>query len=314
VVDYRIPGQDGLAGLSALHERLPYMALIMATGQGDEVISTEAMKRGALDYIPKALLTPTALSRAIANAVEKTGLRRKIAQQREELENFARVLAHDLRSPISSVRGFATVIEEQIQQGKPDNNTALYCQMMVRGVDRMGALIAALHEYTSAEKPVELENLNMSEVLSDTVKNLDHVIRERGARVTHGDLPPVYGNGPLLIQLLQNLIANSIKYCEETPSIHISATPSNGEERWLFSVQDNGIGIPKNNCQDVFAPFKRLHGEGKYEGTGLGLAICRKIAERHESTIWCESTMGRGTRFSFFLDRAHATAKNGARH
>jgi len=97
VVDYRLPGQDGLEGLTALLAEQGYMAVIMATSQGDEMVATEAMKRGAADYIPKALINPQSLSRSVRNAVERATLRKKVAQQAEELENFSRVLVHDLK-------------------------------------------------------------------------------------------------------------------------------------------------------------------------------------------------------------------------
>ena len=106
-VDYRMPGHDGLHGITALHERLPDMSIIMATGQGDEMVATEAMKRGASDYIPKAQIDAKSIRRIVENALEKATLRREMAQQREELENFAAVLVHDLSAPIASLQMFA---------------------------------------------------------------------------------------------------------------------------------------------------------------------------------------------------------------
>jgi signal transduction histidine kinase len=303
VVDYRIPGQDGLAGISALSGRLPFMAIIMTTGQGDEIVAAEAMKRGASDYIPKSLITPESMCRSVKNAIEKAALRRKVDQQREELENFARVLAHDLKSPIQSVRGFAHMIEQNVREGN-SKNVGEYCQIVAKGVERMGALIDALHRYAVAERPVALEELKMEQVLSDTLTNLEHLIRERGARVTHDQLPAVTGRAPLLTQLLQNLIGNGIKYCQAAaPSIHVGAMPAH-ENGWVFKVQDNGIGIPEEKCQEVFEPFKRLHEHGEYEGTGLGLATCKRIVERHDGKIWCESKNGQGTTFFFTLPAA----------
>jgi signal transduction histidine kinase len=298
-VDYQIPGQDGLSGVSALSARLPFMAIVMSTGQGDEMVATEAMKRGASDYILKSLITPQSIFRTVKNAIEKTALRKELEQQRRELENFARVLVHDFKSPVSSVRGFAKLIEETIREGNAEK-VIEYCRIVVKGVDRMGALIDALHRYAVAEKPVPLEKVGMGQVMSDTLKNLEHLLQESGALVTYDELPEVNGHGPLLIQLLQNLVSNGIKYCKaDIPSIHVVAAREG--DGWLFTVQDNGIGIPEKQCQEVFEPFKRLHSAGEYEGTGLGLATCKKIVERHDGRIWCDSRGGEGTAFHFTL-------------
>jgi signal transduction histidine kinase len=302
IVDYRLPGQDGLAGITALHERLPYMAIIMVTGHGDELVATEAMKRGASDYIPKTSISEQSIKRSIENSMEKVTLLRTIAQQREELEGFSRMLVHDLKAPMHTILGFAALIEESIQAGSLEN-IAPYCLPIVKGIERMDALIETLYLYTRAGEKVAFRPIEMRQVMIDTVANLEHLIRQRGARVTCGELPTVCGT-PQLTQLLQNLIGNGIKYCKaEVSSVHVAATLQEGNV-WLFSVKDNGIGIPANHYQDVFKQFHRLHGEAEYEGTGLGLATCKKIVERHGGTIYCESREGQGTTFFFTLRAA----------
>jgi signal transduction histidine kinase len=302
IVDYRLPGRDGLAGITALHGRLPWMAIIMVTGQGDELIATEAMKLGSSDYIPKAQVTAQSIRRSIENSVEKATLLRTVAQQREELEVFSRVLVHDLKAPICTILGYAALIEESIQEGNLEE-TALNCGPVIRGVQRMGALIDTLYLYTRAEARVDLEPIEMRQVMIGTLSNLEHLIQERGARVTYDELPAVSGTTQLT-QLLQNLIGNGIKYCEaEIPSVHVAARPQDGNV-WLFSVKDNGIGIPLKHYQKVFEPFNRVDDAAKYEGTGLGLATCGKIVERHGGAIWCESGKDQGTTFFFTLQGA----------
>ncbi len=309
-VDYRMPGHDGLHGITALHERLPDMPIIMATGQGDEMVATEAMKRGASDYIPKANIDGKSVGRIIENALEKTALRRKWAQQREELENFAAVLVHDLSAPIASIQIFAQTIEQDLGAETIDRREVADCCHHLVGVGRRaGALIDTLHEYTQANAQVAFEPVEMAEAMEVTRSNLQHVIRERGARVTHGELPVVTGNFPQLTQLLQNLIGNAIKYCEAaTPTVHIAASPA-PDNTWLFAVKDNGIGIAPEDCQRVFEPFKRLHGMSRYEGTGLGLATCKKIVERHGGGIRCMANdPAAGTTFCFTLPGARPDA------
>jgi light-regulated signal transduction histidine kinase (bacteriophytochrome) len=303
IVDYRLPGQDGLAGVTALRERLPHTAIIMSTGQGDEIVATEAMKRGASDYIPKTHISAQSMSRSVINAVEKATLQKQVAEQRTELENFSRVLVHDLKAPIQSVHGFASLIEQKIHEGNRTEITD-YCRYVVGAVRRMGTLIDTLYEYTKAGEHIVFEQVEMSQVMKDSLSNLQHAVKERNACVLQAELPAVSGNAPQLTQLLQNLIGNAIKYCKaEIPIVQVAAKPQNGNG-WLFAVKDNGIGIPEKQCGEVFQPFKRLHGVGEYEGTGLGLATSKKIVERHEGNIWCESKDGHGTTFFFTLKGA----------
>lgn len=303
-VDYQLPGQDGLEGITLLHERFPHMAIIMFTGKGDEMIATDAMKRGALDYISKNDITAESLRHVSESAMEKAALQRKVAQQREDLEMFASVLVHDLKSPLISIQSLAHFIEEDLGDKSIDKSEIVdHCQRVIQAGQRMNALISTLHEYTKAEEQVTFESVEMHQVLKDTLSNLEHLTHERGAHITYDELPAITGNTAQLIQLLQNLISNGIKYCEaDIPAIHIAASPQEGS--WLFSVKDNGIGIPEKYYQRIFAPFKRLHGAGKYEGTGLGLATCKKIVERHGGNIWCESKEGQGATFFFTLPEA----------
>ena len=299
ILDYNLPGQDGLAGITALHERFPHMAIVMLTGTGDETVAVQAMKRGALDYLSKKDIDSHSIGHSIENAVAKASLLKTVARQRNELEVFSRVLVHDLISPIHSALGFAGLIEENIQQGKPED-IGIYLSKVIKGLSRMAALIDTLQRYASSEEPVAFGTVEMRDVMIDTLANLENLITKRGARVTYGELPKVSGT-PQLGQLLQNLIGNGIKYCEaDIPLVDVSAKPIDGKV-WQFAVKDNGIGIPEKHYDEVFEPFHRLRSETKYEGMGLGLATCKKIVERHGGVISCQSKVGQGTTFFFTL-------------
>jgi signal transduction histidine kinase len=301
-VDYRLPGIDGLDGLSALHELRPHMFIVMATGHGDAVVATEAMKRGASDYIGKEHITGKSLGRIIEHARQKQIMRRKLGQQQEELERFADVLVHDLKSPITSIRGFATAIKLAVQSGAADaSKIAGYCERVVAQGERMVALLDTLLEYTKSDAKVDFGPVDLNGVVADALSNLEQVVSKRCAVVTHAELPLIFGHAALLTQLLQNLIGNGIKYCEaHPPTVHISAQQDE-QGSFRVSVRDNGIGIDAEFHQQIFEPFKRLQHRGKYEGTGLGLATCRKIVERHGGRIWCESNRCEGTTFHFIL-------------
>jgi light-regulated signal transduction histidine kinase (bacteriophytochrome) len=165
----------------------------------------------------------------------------------------------------------------------------------------MQELIEGLLAYSLVVVPgKEVQEVDCEATLDRAVGTLHTVVEESGAVVTHGSLPHVLGNGLQLEQLFQNLIDNAIKFrSEETPRIHVSAEEQSGE--WVFSVQDNGIGIEPEYAERIFVVFKRLHREEDYPGAGVGLTLCRKIVERHNGRIWVESEAGKGAKFRFTI-------------
>ncbi len=137
--------------------------------------------------------------------------------------------------------------------------------------------------------------------MAGVLLNLDTSIRETGTKITYDPLPCVLSDFLQLSQVFQNLIGNSIKYrSKENPRIHVSAEEQ--EDEWLFSVQDNGIGIDPQYHEQIFGIFKRLHGR-EYPGTGIGLALCKRIIERQGGRIWVESQAGQGSTFKFTIPK-----------
>jgi light-regulated signal transduction histidine kinase (bacteriophytochrome) len=150
----------------------------------------------------------------------------------------------------------------------------------------------------------ELKNmpLNTENVLEGLLKNLRVTLEEKNACLTHDPLPIIHTDKTTFLHLLQNLITNALKFHgPDPPRIHISAQERSNE--WLFSVQDNGIGIRSEHFTRIFLPFKRLHAREEYQGTGIGLAICKRIIERQRGRIWIESEEGKGAKFSFTLPK-----------
>ncbi len=152
------------------------------------------------------------------------------------------------------------------------------------------------------------EDVDAGDVFKKTLKNLEVAIRESGATVSATTLPRVRMFEFQLEQVLQNLIGNAIRYRGDlTPRIAVAAIRQ-GED-WLFSVQDNGIGIEPQFREQVFGIFKRLHTEAEYSGTGMGLAICERAIARTGGRIWVESESGRGSTFYFTVPYAKPTPK-----
>lgn len=308
IVDYHLPGQSGLEGIATMLRRDAFLPVVVTTGQGSERLATEAFKIGAMDYVSKADLNANTIQPLLESVMRQAGLNRKVSEQQTALAVFAKVLVHDLKTPIQSVLGFGKLIESFL--GQPDFDRQKLIQLARRiteGALRMNALLNNLHAYTEADARPQIEPVALNTVLENVLSDLDMLLRQSGARVTHADLPVVDADPSQLAQLLQNLIGNSIKYCKAaTPQIWIGAA-MDADGAWRIEVRDNGIGIPKDQCTNIFEPFRRLHAQGEYEGTGLGLATCVKLVEHHGGKIWCVSEVGQGTSFFFTLPSQRQT-------
>jgi light-regulated signal transduction histidine kinase (bacteriophytochrome) len=183
-----------------------------------------------------------------------------------------------------------------------DSQSSERLALVIKAVSRMERLIRDLMDLAKATdastRPTS--DVDMRAVAEMAIANLGQAIRESGARIILEELPLVHANETAMVRLVQNLIANAIKYRTDTPPvIHISA--SRRKQDSTFSIRDNGIGIAPEYTQKIFEPFQRLHGRADYEGSGLGLAACRRIVEALNGTIWVESKGGEGSTFFFTI-------------
>ena len=177
-----------------------------------------------------------------------------------------------------------------------------YIGYTLQGALRMEQLLRDLRAYTlaSTSEPVPAEDVNAVTMFDKALENLAAAIKDSGAVITRSDLPHVRLHEFQMEQLFQNLIGNALRYrSEASPRIHVEAHRQGSD--WIFSVQDNGIGIDAQYKEQIFGLFKRLHSVAAYPGTGMGLAICKRIVERAGGRIWVESEPGRGSTFFFTL-------------
>ena len=296
LLDYSLPGRDGVAVLQEIRKTHPFAAAVMLTGQGSETVAVGVMKAGAQDYFTKDNVSRDSLERAIANAVGRQELASKLEQQRQSLEIFSRAMAHDLKEPLRTIRSFGGIILESDSLSEEDRTLMGH---VLRAAGSMEELISAITRYTRLETQgqIALAPVEMAEVVRQVKANLLRQIEASGATVLEQNLSTIRGDGPLLVQLLQNLVSNSIRYCSGTvPVIEVSmAETDDGTE---LRVADNGPGVPAEYRDEIFKPFKRLVGR-EVEGSGLGLAICRRIAELHGAKIRCDDAPGGGALFAF---------------
>lgn len=218
-----------------------------------------------------------------------------------DLEQFSYAAAHDLQEPLRMVTIYSQMLKRKYI-GRLDAQADEYINYCVDGAARMETLVRDLLEYSRVTSPLEESRscVNLNTVMEQILANLRLAIAESGSTVTCDDLPEVAAEGALMQQLFQNLISNAIKYRGDSPPV-IKVSAARRKQEWLFSVSDNGIGIPEQYRQVIFRLFKRLHTSNQYPGTGLGLAICQRIVERYGGKIWVESNNGQGSTFFFTL-------------
>jgi len=187
---------------------------------------------------------------------------------------------------------------------KLDQDANNYIKFAVDGSKRMLDLIDGLLEYSRLQTNAKsFVRVDMNNVLKKVFSNLSFKIKEKNAviNVTPEKLPVVIADENQMVQLMQNLVVNALKFTNEEPLINISA--SSVEDKYVFSVSDNGIGIEPQCRERIFKIFKRLVRDNEYEGTGIGLAICKRIVEHHGGEIWVESQSEMRTTFMFSITK-----------
>jgi signal transduction histidine kinase len=227
-----------------------------------------------------------------------------------DLQQFAYVTSHDLQAPLRSISGFVQLIQ-QTYQGRLDAEADDWIARTVASAQQMQTMIRDILLWSridSRSRP--FEPVPLDEVFQEAVIGLASSIRDAGATVTADALPTVPGDRSQLVNLLQNLIGNGLKYQgDAAPVVHVSADRAEG--RWSISVRDNGIGIEPQHHERIFEMFRRLHTQKDYPGTGIGLAICRRVVDRHGGAIWVTSVPAEGSAFHFSIPDQETATNDG---
>lgn len=283
------------AGTSIVYEeQLNFEARIIWT------LTTLAPLRDERGQIYRIIGTATDITNRKTAELELQQQKQDLARSNNELQQFAYVASHDLQEPLRMITSYLELLERRYK-GQLDAKADRFIAYAVDGAARMQILIDDLLKYSRVgSRSHTLEQVDCGAILQHALRNLQVAIVESKATITHSALPEVNANITQLTQLFQNLIGNAIKFRrQDPPEIQIGVKQTDG--KWLFSVQDNGIGIESQYCDRIFAIFQRLHNRTDYPGTGIGLAICKKIVERHGGTLWVESTLNKGSTFYFTL-------------
>jgi len=225
---------------------------------------------------------------------------RKLAIINADIEEFTSVASHDLQEPLRTLIAFSGLLRKDLGDSLPERAEEDLA-FLTEAAKRMQTLIRDLLALSRASQVAQKRgNVSLDECADRALEALAMRLKERGAQITREKLPAVWGEPTLLTELYQNLIGNALKFSgDQRPIIQLTCEERGGDQ--IFGVKDNGIGIEPKYAQQIFKPFRRLHGRADYEGSGIGLAICRKIVERHRGKIWVDSEPGKGAHFLFTI-------------
>lgn len=332
LLDYGLGQVTGLQALEHIRKVGWDGPVILLTGRGDEDVVVEAFRAGVSDYMSKDMLTLSALRRAMSNAIEKHQLRRELAQeqvglarsveelsrQNREIQSFYHSLSHELKTPLTSVREFVSLVADGVT-GEIPSQAAELLRKALRNCDQ---LVVAMNDILDATR-LDTGKLELKASPTDLIDLIDLVVADHAkaadAKAVElgrgpGRIPgPANVDGKRVFQIVSNLVSNAIKFTEPGGEIVVDAgVDPDRPSFWWIEVRDTGRGIPAEDLESVFERlFQSRHDDSAViGGLGIGLYLCRQIARLHggEITVESEPEVGSRFRFSFPADGPPALA------
>ncbi len=221
-----------------------------------------------------------------------------------QLENFAYFASHDLQAPLNTILSFTKLLQKKLANDER-KEVGEFLQFIVSSGEGMTTLINDLLAFSLVNTTnLEIQQINLEKQLYILLHSLDTLIKEKSAVIEVHNIPEnIAIDSTKVKQVFQNLITNGIKFVKPGVQPKIIISCEEKVNHWIFSVKDNGIGIPQEYQDKIFGLFKRLHSSADYKGTGIGLAIVKKIIEQHKGNIKLISELGKGSTFSFTISK-----------
>jgi light-regulated signal transduction histidine kinase (bacteriophytochrome) len=223
---------------------------------------------------------------------------RTLEFQNIELEQFAYIASHDLQEPLITVIQCIDLLQDGLYDNL-DEEKKQYLEFINSSTARMQQLVKGLLDYSRIGKGRKSNQIDCNEIVANVLADMDASLKESNAIIECENLPIIQGYTTEIRQLFQNMISNANKFRKKDQQPKIKITAVKEETNWIFSIEDNGIGIKEEDMDKVFVIFKRLHNRSEYQGTGIGLSHCKKIVEHHHGTIWVESEPNEGSTFKW---------------
>ncbi len=339
LLDAMLPDARGIESVQKLRSAFPDVPVVVLTGLPDEAVGIEALRIGAQDYQVKGSIDGHSLQRTISYAVERhrmlTELRRveqlkAEIKEREALDTLKDELmgtvSHEMRNPLAVIKVVASGLRDALKGVLTKEQNEMLA-MQYRNILRLEKIVGRILELSrleSGKATITPQRIDARELISDIVQGFELMDRSPNVRIAEqvpGSLPPVHADPDLLVEVLNNLIDNGLRYAHsritvraeieedgppaaKAPGVEGNVLVRTARQFVRFSVSDDGPGIPRDRIPELFNKFVQVNRSSKregYKGTGLGLAICKEIVERQGGRIWVESAEGLGSAFRFTL-------------
>lgn len=258
---------------------------------------------GSLDFNPQQLVEDIEKQalKLVEITAEKDMLLKNLEQQNESLNNYAHMVSHDLKSPIRNVHSLVSWVFKDGQDGFKEQSKK-NVQLIFQNLAKMDSLIDGILRHSTIDSIQESAGVIDLHTLIGEIENTVYVPENITIKKSK-NLPNLFTGKYRIEQLFKNLITNAITATEHNPDGCIMIDVKEEEDGWLFSVTDNGKGIPKHLQDGIFGMFKKL--ENNSGATGIGLALVKKIINYYNGDIWLSSEDGKGTTFFFTIKNEH---------
>lgn len=312
LLDLMLPDSQGIDSFLAIDRQATSTAIIIISAITEEAIAIQAVKQGAQDYLAKGKIQPNALAQTIRYAIERKSIIELLNQRTQELEfanqelkTFNYTVSHDLKNPLSFIKGVSSLILTKKRSQPLDEQDEMCIERIHRSSVRMEQITKNLLDLSLAQRShMSIETINLSEIATEVADSLQQQEPEREVEfVVASDITAV-ADRQLIKLVLENLMGNAWKYVRSTPGAIIEFGAHHRDSEISYYVRDNGIGFTakEEEIELLFVPFERLSNSSGFEGTGIGLATVKRIIDRHNGKIWFESQPQKGATFQFTLN------------